>query len=452
MDKWAERFFGRATFVCVGCDGSALAETFASNLRLTKTTITYVDKRNGPKWGQLGCQGFIILDGSGSVVCKTTPPFMEIEQLAFRYVESVVGALMDKKPLPSVLPGQMVHINGLTGAPELNGSVGTCVSAEGENGRCQISMRGRGVVSVKPANLTVHMVSRQYTPEGGGGCGGGGCSGGGGCDDADVIDACDAGGGGGCDGGGCGGGGCNKAGCSDQKATNSAVDAAIAKLREATNTLYHSAEPLPARMVKSLQAKVEAAKEELELLVEATMEDLEPPQLEAAVAAIASAMPSVDDLKEVPNKKAKAEASKPVAPVGAIHSVKVAELDDEHEICSAALDELARAPTRLALERVIKAYEGHFAHEESLLDTHLYADAASGKASNGFSAEASKRKTHYADHTRMLKELNTMVESLPSETAAVPSSFCDKVLRDFENHANKFDMYGDELAAKLAAA
>ena len=132
--------------------------------------------------------------------------------------------------------------------------------------------------------------------------------------------------------------------------------------------------------------------------------------------------------------------------------MKVAELDDEHEICSAALDELARAPTRLALERVIKAYEGHFAHEESLLDTHLYAEAASGKASNGFSAEASKRKTHYADHTRMLKELNTMVESLPSESAAVPSSFCDKVLRDFENHANKFDMYGDELAAKLAAA
>ena len=85
------------------------------------------------------------------------------------------------------------------------------------------------------------------------------------------------------------------------------MDAAIAKLREATNTLYHSAEPLPARMVKSLQAKVEAAKEELELLVEATMEDLEPPQLEAAVAAIASAMPSVDELKEkkveVPKKK-----------------------------------------------------------------------------------------------------------------------------------------------------
>ena len=126
MDKWAERFFGRATFVCVGCDGSALAETFASNLRLTKTTITYVDKRNGPKWGQLGCQGFIILDGSARRVQDHTALHGD-RAAAFRYVESVVGALMDKKPLPSVLPGQMVQINGLTGAPELNGSVGVRV-------------------------------------------------------------------------------------------------------------------------------------------------------------------------------------------------------------------------------------------------------------------------------------------------------------------------------------
>ena len=50
-----------------------------------------------PNWGQLGCQGFIILDGQGSVVCKTTPAFMEVEDLAFRYVETILGSLLSSR-------------------------------------------------------------------------------------------------------------------------------------------------------------------------------------------------------------------------------------------------------------------------------------------------------------------------------------------------------------------
>ena len=66
----------------VGCAGSGLAVEYGNTLKLQHCTITYVDKMNMPRWGQLGCQGFIVLGGEGGVVCKTAPAFMEVEALA----------------------------------------------------------------------------------------------------------------------------------------------------------------------------------------------------------------------------------------------------------------------------------------------------------------------------------------------------------------------------------
>ena len=44
MDKWAVKYFGHATFVCVGCDGAGLATTFANRLQLTKCTLTITNE------------------------------------------------------------------------------------------------------------------------------------------------------------------------------------------------------------------------------------------------------------------------------------------------------------------------------------------------------------------------------------------------------------------------
>ena len=236
----------------VGCDGSSLAEEFGNTLKLQHCTISFADRSDMPRWGQLGCQGFIILDGAGSVVCKTTPAFMEVEQLAFRYVEAVIGALLGARPLPRVCPGVMVKIDGLKGAPELNGCEGMCVQAEGIDGRCGISTRAGRIVCVKTSNLTLSAASQQYAPSGG--CCGGGCDSRGG-KDAD----CDA-------------GGCDKAGCSKNAGSGSGdsavLDVALSKLREATKQLREPGEPMPTRMVASLQAREAAAKSELEALVE----------------------------------------------------------------------------------------------------------------------------------------------------------------------------------------
>lgn len=50
-----------------------------------------------PKWGQLGCNGFIILDGSHSVVCSATRAFLKVKEAAFRHTETILSALIDQK-------------------------------------------------------------------------------------------------------------------------------------------------------------------------------------------------------------------------------------------------------------------------------------------------------------------------------------------------------------------
>lgn len=91
-------------------------------------------------------------------------------------------------------------------------------------------------------------------------------------------------------------------------------------------------------------------------------------------------------------------------------------------------------------------YEAHFAHEEALLDTHLYPDVASG-SDGSFSAAAGARKSHYADHARLLADIRKQLATGQPET---PATLVSKVLRDFENHANVYDaMYTDPLAERL---
>ena len=111
MDMWAEQFAGRATFVCVCCDGPELAAEFANQLKLTKCLLTYVDNANGPRWGQLGCNGFIVLDAQGKVACKQTSAFLEVRELAFKHVETLLGPLLTGAPPPAFCPGQLLEIN-----------------------------------------------------------------------------------------------------------------------------------------------------------------------------------------------------------------------------------------------------------------------------------------------------------------------------------------------------
>ena len=314
MDKWAARFGTRAAFVCVGCAGAKLAEAFGSELKLARCHNTYIAdmRRSGPRWGQLGCNGLIVLDAGGKVVCAKSKAFMQERGAAFAQVEALLLELL-----------------GDEGAAEDAGEQ----QQQQQQHQQRQAKRARHCGDNSP----------------------GGC--------AEGCERCDSG-------------------------------------------------------------------EKLEL-----------------------------------------------APIA---SVSVPELDEEHEQCAAALEQLAAQRSSAALEAVLEAYEAHFAHEEALLDEHLYggappseapagqqqaaaagaAPAAAGLPGGSFSADASARKSHWTDHARLLQDVRELLREARggsdddvADGGRVPVDAVQRVMRDFEQHAARYDnAYAERLSAQLRLA
>lgn len=198
MDRWALKYKDQCSFVCVGCAGSDLAEAFASELKLRHCHNVWVDEDSMPSWGQLGCSGFIVCDQRHSVVCKSTSAFMEVRQLAFKHVDTLVEAMLVGSSSAAAIgtqpyPGLLVELHSLTKA-ELNGTQAIVLeaasAATGE--RTVVQTRDGRKLKIKPTNL--RPMNAEAAEDG---CGEGGC------------------GEGGCDKGGCGTGGCGTGGCGE---------------------------------------------------------------------------------------------------------------------------------------------------------------------------------------------------------------------------------------------
>lgn len=105
MDKWAAKYAvpgsgPLARFICIGCAGPQLAKTFGDELRLRNCINTVAER--SPTWGQLGCNGFIVLDGLGNVVCPATSAFLKVRGAAFEHVELLLDALLTSHSLDAV--------------------------------------------------------------------------------------------------------------------------------------------------------------------------------------------------------------------------------------------------------------------------------------------------------------------------------------------------------------
>ena len=113
---------------------------------------------------------------------------------------------------------------------------------------------------------------------------------------------------------------------------------------------------------------------------------------------------------------------------------------------------LMSAASPLSMAQVLSAYEAHFAHEEALLDEHLYAAVAGsaaggGGTAGGFSADQGARTSHFADHRAMLGSVRVLLEDVKEVDAATVL----KLQLDFERHATAYDgSYADRLSAAMA--
>jgi hemerythrin len=235
-------------------------------MKLTHCVNGFVDRDEDlPSYGQLGCNGFVVLDKDHHVVSPQTSAFMDVRSLAFKHVEALLTAMIAGAPLPKVCPGEYVRLQ----KPEreeqaaLEGEPGVCTGLTEDGSALHIQLLGRRTrgqkIQAPPSAV------RKINPDGSelkaSGCGSSvGC---------DTTGSCGVGcgtGGGGCEssegGAGCDGGGCSKAGCESsvdeaflQKTLGQLVSVKVEEMddehRECASCLYQLA---VSRTVAALRA------------------------------------------------------------------------------------------------------------------------------------------------------------------------------------------------------
>jgi len=206
MEAWASgpAYADKAHFVCVcvldeSRQAKGLAKEMAREARFKHAVNGFVASPSDlPRYGQLGCSGFIVFDKGFNLISDCTTSFMQMRRLAFQHVDTLLQKLVigEGHRIPPACPGEEVQIHGLQNKQELNGQSGICVGykegAEGAEDAFVIHlMQSQRQIQVRGANLK--NLSRE----------------------ADQDDCCN-GGGGGCDNGrSCDKSNCDKAACSE---------------------------------------------------------------------------------------------------------------------------------------------------------------------------------------------------------------------------------------------
>mmetsp|Transcript_627 Transcript_627/g.1811 ORF Transcript_627/g.1811 Transcript_627/m.1811 type:complete len:347 (-) Transcript_627:60-1100(-) len=227
MNRWAAggKYDCHFLCICVLGDRSAipLAREMSQGSKLTHCVNAFVDNENDlPTYGQLGCQGFIILDSDLQVVTTGTSAFMQVRNLAFSHVEALLDAVCAHQPLPKFCPGETLQlVEPPPERPDLRGATGMCVAVKGTKidfGFMAGPLRGR---MMQVASTAVRRVDDDEEEEPG---------------QANLGGCCDVKGD--CDSGGCGTkGDCNSGGCGtngdcvlDKEFVNASLDLVSVKV------------------------------------------------------------------------------------------------------------------------------------------------------------------------------------------------------------------------------
>lgn len=171
---------------------------------MTHCVNGFIDNNQGmPEYGQLGCQGFIILDAKHRVVSSATSAFMQVRELAFKHVEALLSAVCSGRPLPAVCPGEYVKLmEAPADKPKLAGQTALCIGAKEDQlvvVFLQGSYRGKQIqVNVSSVQKVNEESDDEESRAGGGGCGPNGSS---------------------CGTGGCGPNGSSQGNCNENKSS-----------------------------------------------------------------------------------------------------------------------------------------------------------------------------------------------------------------------------------------
>jgi hypothetical protein len=303
-----------------------------------------------PKWGQLGCSGFIILDAQRRVVCPATAAFLKMRGLAFAHVEALLDALMAAK-------FSKVHYK-----VTFNSENAWALTFENI---CQ----GEAVPTVCPAQFVV--LDKVEDPKKMGMRG-------------VALDATDP----------------SSGKCNVFLLSGSSGGSMVRVSADKVRVLPGDALDISPRQLQAIeQARaVVLVSRQKELPATAPCDESADRKRNAEGVSKGGDAVDTPPLRQGGDGDQAAEALGPVR----VASVLNDELDRQHEECAAALEELARVRCASALDVALRVIRRHFEFEELLLDKYLYASVAGGGASEGFSIDESMRKSHLADHNRII--------------------------------------------------
>lgn len=167
MELWAQgELGGRVDFLCICVESLEVAQMFGEMFRFRHVTNGWIaDHKYGPRYGQLGCSGFVVLDGDGNFLSRKTAAFLQYDVAAFQDLVRVVrrglllseGADKDTSPLlHASYPyriGAKVTIDGLKSNPEMNGQEATVLGFQTATGRFQVRLQSGRAVAIRPCSL-----------------------------------------------------------------------------------------------------------------------------------------------------------------------------------------------------------------------------------------------------------------------------------------------------------
>jgi len=155
-----------------------------------------------------------------------------------------------------------------------------------------------------------------------------------------------------------------------------------------------------------------------------------------------------DNLEEV--LEANEGSQQQLTRINGVHSVNHQGMDDQHDLCITALNELSQKLSKPALRRVRDELASHFADEEALLQNSRFGTAACCEGNSEFSALGS----HVKDHKRIITMAEDALETLQNACdgeGTVPVKIVADLCTAFVDHAELYDsLYADKLASPTA--
>jgi hemerythrin len=414
-------------FVCVCVlgnerDGKALSTEMDGETGFEYAINGYVARQQDmPRYGQLGCQGFIVFQKGSKASGEELIPYslatsafmqlpMQLKGLAFKHVEVLLGRLLNGNtnsgnansailPPPAVGPGEIRKIQGLQSesAKRHNGSVAVCVgvqeaesSSTNESGtkpeRFHMAIMQGASAGTTLSLKAVNLVEMQAGCDGGG-CDGGNCDGGG-CDNGNCGD-------GSCGDGNCGdGGGCGTQNSCGDNGSWGPEPATVAPAGSTTNSTAESdtngkasnnTEPQPAF----------SNPDELEKLLHVVVD--------------------------------------PESTVG------IEEIDREHGDLIPALRDLAMTRSLSSLVNLWEQLKEHFAHEEEIMG-QLEKKSNNNEEEPAITSSFSATSSHTTQHKKLLQTLREEIAVVrESGISVVDAGFARSVVEEFCEHVRVYD-------------